>query len=132
MNTSQTIKQLTALVFALATCGAAHAQMQGGPAAGTVDLHGTQNSQQQAGQIDNTGNAATMNQSLDNLPATAAGNRVDSASSTFNPDKGPHTLHGDRANQPRDRNGNLIDPNVLNSAMDGEGLSGLPSRHNPR
>lgn len=133
MNTSRLSKQLAALLIPLAASCAAHAQAQGGPAPGTVDLYGTQNSgQTQAGQTDNAGNAARTNGSLDNLPPTAAGNTVDSAPSTFNPDKGPHTLHRDRDAQPRDRYGNAIDPNVLNGAMDGEGLSGIPSRHNPR
>lgn len=133
MNTSRLSKQLAALLIPLAASCAVCAQVQGGPSGGTVDLYGTGNVNQgqQAGQTDNAGNAQRTNESLDNLPPSAAGNTVDSAPSTINPDKGPHTLHRDRDAQPRDRYGNAIDPNVLNGAMDGEGLSGIPSRHNP-
>lgn len=131
MKTSRMSKQLVALLLPLAaTC--AFAQAQGGPTPGTVDMYGTGNPNMgsQAGQTDNTGN--TMNNgSLDNMPPTAAGNTVDSAPSTINPDKGPHTLH-DRDMQNRHIYGNPVDANVLQGAMDGEGTSGIPMRHNPR
>lgn len=146
MSTSKTTTQMAALLVALGASCTVFAQSgsYGAGSSGTTGANtgstmrhgaaaegdlGTGNSALGAGTVAPSGAVGTSgqsgsglsgNSSLDNLPPSAAG-VTDNAPSTFNPDKGPHTVNKMSTN-------GLNDPVRILQSSDGEGSSGVPTR----